>query len=203
VALILVAVAILSPSWVSAQVINHDVSSSVTTVLSGVITELVGQVRLARSAGAGVQTTQNSAIYFQYQGVPITNPFDGFLNINTATGVAFHSGGITLTVTGGYINSSVQVQVTNTGSGAGTTGVVTVILPAGLSIAQGDYINVNGIRVDVTPKPLNSVVSCFISSQPGGSHFFSASPISVAQVLAGSFRFITSSPLPDGFFGIN
>jgi len=138
VALILVTAAILSPSWVSAQVINHDVSSSVTTALSGGITELVGQVRLARSAGAGVQTTQNSSIYFQYQGVPITNPFDGLLNVNPATGVAFHSGGITITVTGGYINSSVQVQVTNTGSGAGTTGVVTVILPAGLSIAQGD-----------------------------------------------------------------
>ena len=109
--------------------------------------ELLGQAALTRSASGGaVQTTQASSLYFQYQGVPISNLFAGQGSINPVTGIFADSGGITVTVTGGYINAGVMVQVTNIGSGSSTSGLLAISLPGGLNISQGDQISVNGVK---------------------------------------------------------
>ena len=61
-----------------AQTITHDLSFSVVNVNADGPAELLGQVALTRSASGGaVQTTQASTLYFQYQGVPISNLFTG------------------------------------------------------------------------------------------------------------------------------
>src|SRR6185295_6975482 len=71
-----------------AQTITHDLSFSVVNVNANGLAELLGQVALTRSASGGaVQTTQASTLYFQYQGVPISNLFTGQGSINPVTGV--------------------------------------------------------------------------------------------------------------------
>ena len=156
-----------------AQTITHDLSFSVVNVNADGPAELLGQVALTRSASGGaVQTTQASALYFQYQGVPISNLFTAQGSINPITGVFADPGGITVTVTGGYINAGVMVQVTNIGVGGSTSGLLTVFLPGGLNISQGDQISVSGVKGNVKGIALGGKISCIISAQPANSHSF-------------------------------
>src|SRR6185295_5834667 len=93
-------------------------------------------------------------------------------SINPVTGVFAGSGGINVTVTGGYINAGVMVQVTNIGSGSSTSGILAISLPGGLNISPGDQIKVSGIKGNVKGIALGSEISCSISALPGGRHSF-------------------------------
>ena len=182
-----------------AQTITHEMSTSPVNVNANGLAELLGQVALTRSASGGaVQTTQASALYFQYQGVPISNLFAGQGSINPATGVFSDVGGITVTVTGGYINAGVTVQATNIGSGSSTSGVLAISLPGGLSISPGNQIQVIGVRGNVKGIALGGKISCVISAQPAGSHSFAITSVgSVGFVLILTPTLTTASPLPN------
>ena len=196
---------LVSAQPLGAQTITHDLSFSVVNVNADGPAELLGQVTLTRSvSGGAVQTTQASALYFQYQGVPISNLFPGQGSVNPITGVFADPGGITVTVTGGYINAGVMVQVTNIGAGGSTSGFLTVFLPSGLNISQGDQIRVGGVKGNVKGIALGGKITCIISAQPANGHSFVISPVgTVGFVLNVTPILITASPLPDAILYMN
>ena len=182
-----------------AQTITHDLSFSVLNVNADGPAELLGQVSLIRSINGGaIQTTQASALYFQYQGIPISNLFTAQGSINPSTGVFADPGGITVAVTGGYVNAGVMVQVANIGVGGTTSGLLTIFLPGGLNISQGDQISVSGVKGNVKGIALGGKISCMISAQPTNSHSFVITTVgTVAIVLNLTPILTTPSPLPD------
>ncbi len=188
-----------------AQTITHDLSFSVANVNADGPAELLGQATLTRSASGGaVQTTQASALYFQYQGVPISNLFTGQGSINPITGVFADPGGITVTVTGGYINAGVMVQVTNIGVGGSTSGLLTIFLPGGLNISQGDQISVSGVKGNVKGIALGGKISCMISAQPANSHSFVITTVGTVGIVLNLTPILTTpSPLPDAILYMN
>jgi hypothetical protein len=117
-----------------AQSISNQLSSSPTNVRGGGKAEALGDIRLTRIAGNGIQATQASSISFRYQDILIANTFSGPLTI-PVSGVLSSPGGITVTVTGGYLGAGVQVQVANLSSANSVSGMLTLSIPAGLNIA--------------------------------------------------------------------
>src|SRR5262249_26437090 len=79
------------------QTISHTVYSSTAAADLNGSKEILGQVGLrANGPAGGTQTTQSSTLGFWYQGVPITNLFEGPIYANPATGVISHPDGITV-----------------------------------------------------------------------------------------------------------
>ena len=117
--------------------------------------------------------------------------------VNPITGVISHADGITIELSGGYVSSGVTAEVFNLVAGGTTTGILTLNLPAGLSIASGDSILINGVQVDVTGKSVGDNINCLITAFPASSHLFNTSSAVVAHVADNAFRITTASLLPD------
>ncbi len=196
------AILLASSLSVRAQSITYAVTSAPTLVnLSGTQQVLGGVKLISGPAGSAVHTTSISTMQFWYQGVTITNPFDGALPVNAATGTIVHADGIVATFTGGYVQFLVTASVFNTTLGGTPVGVVTLSFPGGLSIAPGDSIQVNGVRVNFAGKKEGDSIDCLILASPSSSHVMDKVSVPVAFVVDASFRISTES-LPDGFLGV-
>jgi len=148
-------------STVQAQ-IQHTVSSNPNEVVQYGETELMGEFRLtwAATGGAGVI---GSTITITYQGVSLKN--------TTATG-------ITLTTSAGYAGVT-ATSIASTGGG----GQVVISIPNTVAPAAGDFIAVNGVRVDVSTRAVNSDINAALSSSPSNANtFLNASILRVATV---------------------
>src|SRR5262249_18311744 len=134
--------------------------------------EVLGEVRLVKSDPGVLLTSQASSISLQYQGVPIVNRFAGQEDVNLVTGVISDIGGINITLTGGYVHAGVSANVRNVSLGNTTNGVLTLSLPAGLSLSQNDQIRFNGVEVDLTGKPAYTDILCSLQSTPSNANTF-------------------------------
>jgi putative Ig domain-containing protein len=121
--------------------------------------------------------------------------------VNPITGVISHADGITIELSGGYVSSGVTAEVFNLVAGGTSTGILTLNLPGGLSIASGDTILINGVQVDVTGKSVGDSINCLITAFPASSHLFNTSSAVVGHVVDNALRITTASLLPDGLIG--
>jgi hypothetical protein len=185
------------------QSINHEISSTPAEVNVQGTAEVLGLVRLVKSDSGVLVTTQGSSISFQYQGVPIVNLFDGQKDINLGTGVISDIGGISIALTGGYFHPGVSASVRNVKLGNATNGVLTLSLPAGLSLTQGDVILVSGVEADLTGKPAYTDIVCSLQSTPSNANTFTTiSTVRVGWIVDRNPVISTTSPLPDGVTGL-
>lgn len=184
------------------QTISHTVYFSTATVNANGSSELVGEVRLAAgTSGGGAQTTQASSLRFWYQGVPITNLFDGTLFANPATGLIAHPDGITVQLTGGYVNAGVNAMVSNLPISNSLTGILTVNLPAGLTISPGDEIRIGGVQANMLGKVEGESIRCLLTAFPSSSHLVNVGFVTVGLVADPSLKISTPSSLPDALLG--
>jgi len=185
------------------QSLTHEVSSNPAEVNVQGKAEVLGVVRLVKSDPGVVVTSQGSSISFQYQQVPIANLFDGQKDIDLVTGVISDLGGISITLTGGYVHAGVSAAVRNVQLGNITNGFLTLVLPGGLSVSQGDQILVSGVRADLTGKPAYTDILCSLQSSPSNANTFNnVSTVRVGWIVDRNPVISTTSPLPDGFTGL-
>ena len=163
--------------------LNHTVSSVPLNAVQTGVAELMGQVKLTKSApNRAAQVTSASVISFLYQGLTVANTFSGSRVMNVGTGVIEASNGITISVTGGWRNAGVNASVVNIADG----GRIDLSVPAGLVINDGDTIAILGVRATLTGRPLGSDVNVSVSSTPSTAHTFgNVSQIQVARANAG------------------
>jgi hypothetical protein len=133
------------------------VTSAVTPLSQTGFTEVLGGVDLISST-AGISTADSMVL--EFSGVTITNPFNGNIALNPATGKAESPSGITLSATGGWRNSGVFISMLSSPLG----GRVQISLPAGLSISSSDTLSLNGVRVDVSSFPGDAIFKARITS---------------------------------------
>ncbi|MCI0724509.1 MAG: hypothetical protein L0338_36930, partial [Acidobacteria bacterium] len=179
----------------NAQTVFHTVSSTPTDVIQTGLSEVLGAVRLTKPAAPASGTTVASTISFQYD-VPITNlpAATQPLGINVTSGIVSDIRGITVTVTGGYKNALVTVTVSNNSASAGQ---LTVSIPAGLTIADGDYIEVSGVRGRITGKTVGVDVNVTIQANPSTSHsFVNVSVVRVSRANEGLTTIVTGVAEP-------
>lgn len=189
-----------SRGW--SQTISHNVYSSTAAVNANGSSETLGEVILVASGpGGGTQTTQVSSLRFWYQGVPITNLFDGALYANPATGLISHADGITVQLSGGYMSAAVNAVVINTVVNDVATGILTLNFPGGLVISPGDEIRVGGIRASILGKVEGESIRCLITAFPSNSHLVNAAFATVGLVVDRSLRIVTPASLPDALIG--
>ena len=168
---------IWSTSMTASAQVSHQLSSTPTDVIRSGKAEVLGEIGLTVFPAAA-QTSVISALFISYRGVPIDNLFSGPLAV-PATGTLAAEGGITLTVTGGYINpvTPVTMNVSNDAGG----GVLSIFIPAGLTLNTGDAIFVDGVRGDVTGLPNGSSVVASLSATPANAQsFLNVSEVRVA-----------------------
>ena len=184
------------------QTISHTVSASTAAVEATGSKEILGEVILAASAsGGGTQITQASSLRFWYQGVPITNRFDGALSANPATGLISHPDGITVQLSGGYVSAAVNATVSNTVVNDALTGILTLNLPGGLAISAGDAIRISGVRASILGRLEGESIRCLFTAFPSNSHLMSVAFATVGLVVDHSLRILTPGSLPDGLMG--
>jgi hypothetical protein len=201
--LVLLALLLSAGSTVLGQSITHEVSSTPAEVNVQGKAEVLGEVRLVKSDPGVLLTSQASSISLQYQGVPIVNRFDGQKGVNLVTGVISDIGGINITLTGGYVHAGVSANVRNVSLGNTTNGVLTLSLPAGLSLSQSDQILFNGVNVDLTGKPAYTDILCSLQSTPSNANTFkNVSTVRVGWIVNKNPLISNTSPLPDGFTGL-
>jgi len=164
-------------SFAQAQV-THFVSSSLPDVVKTGVAEVLGEVRLTKDIAG--QTTSGSTITFTYD-VAITNLFFGSLPMNIVTNSISDSGGITISASGGWINAGVTATVSNVGG----LGQLVVTVPNGLNLSVGNYLAVNGVRGNVTSKPLNATVSVSLDATPGAHAFTNGTTANLATAKQG------------------
>ncbi len=164
-------------SFAQAQV-THFVSSSVPDVVKTGVAEVLGEVRLTKDIAP--QATTASTITFTYD-VPITNLFLGSQAMNIVTNSIAAPGGITITASGGWIDAGVSATVSNVGG----SGQITVTVPNGLNLAVGNYLAINGVRGNLTSKPLNATVSVSLDATPGAHSFSNGTAANVATAKQG------------------
>ena len=111
--------------------IGHSVTSTPTDIQAGVV-GVLGELRLTK-VGANPQGTFASSISLVYLGVQISNTFPGSVAMNPATGT-ITANGITILLTGGWRNPGVTATAVNTA----VAGLITVVVPQGLVISEGD-----------------------------------------------------------------
>jgi hypothetical protein len=164
--------------------ITHQVSSTPVDVVQTGVTEVMGEVRLVmiNNPSHAAETTLGGTINILYQDVPITDL--GAFSALTAGHLT--NGKIDIVLTGGYLVAppvgTVAAQVVNTAAG----GLVTIALPAGMTIVEGDTITVNGVRATVTGKPVGADVNASIQSLPSNAHsFINVSTVRVARTNVG------------------
>jgi len=189
-----------SPGW--SQTISHTVSASTAAVEATGSSEILGEVILAASAsGGGTQITQASSLRFWYQGVPITNLFEGALFANPATGLISHPDGITVQLSGGYASAAVNATVSNMLVNDALTGILTLSLPGGLAISAGDEIRISGIRANIRGKVEGDSIRCLFTAFPSNSHLVNVGFATVGLVVDHSLRILTPGSLPDALIG--
>jgi putative Ig domain-containing protein/IPT/TIG domain-containing protein len=193
--------------WVTSlalgQSIDYTVSSNPVDVNVLGKAEVLGEVRLVKSDPGVVVTTQGSFISFLYQGVPIVNLFAGRRDISLVTGVISDVGGISIALTGGYVHAGLSAQVRNVVVGNIPNGLLTLALPAGLSVSQGDQIQVSGVEADLTGKQVSTDILCSLQSTPSNANTFSnVSTLVVGRTVDRSPLISTNSLLPDGITGL-
>jgi hypothetical protein len=172
----------------SAQV-SHLVSSTPTDVIQTGLAEVMGEVRLTKNnAPTGTpQTTIAGTINVLYQGVPIVNLFSGSIPITVNGGGAgigriTAANGITIDATGGYNVAGLSALVSNTPVG----GLLTLSIPGGLVINEGDTIIIDGVRATVTGLAVATDVNASIQSNPPNAHsFLNVSTVRVARTNPG------------------
>ena len=99
--------------------------------------------------------------------------------MNPATGT-ITANGITILLTGGWRNPGVTATALNTA----VAGLITVVVPQGLVISEGDLIAVNGVNAFVNVTGGDVTVS--LTSLPSTAHIFVNTPRAVvANVLTG------------------
>ncbi len=158
--------------------IGHNVTSNPTEIQAGVV-GVMGEARLTK-VGTNPQATLASTINFLYQGIQISNTFAGSVAMNPATGT-ITANGLTILLTGGWRNPGVTATALNTAVG----GLVTLSVPQGLVINEGDLITVNGVNafVNIT----GGEVNVSLTSSPSTAHIFvNTSRVPVASVLTGN-----------------
>src|SRR5262245_16643432 len=198
----LVALCTCASSLGWSQTISHTISSSAAAVDLNGSKEILGEVILTASGPAGgTQTTQASALGFWYQGVPITNLFEGAVYANPATGLISHPDGITVQLSGGYVNAAVNATVSNIVVNNVQTGVLRLNFPGGLAISSGDKIRISGVRASILGKVEGEIIQCLLSAFPSNSHVVNVSLATVGLVVDQSFRILTPGSLPDGLMG--
>jgi hypothetical protein len=193
----------LTAIWISvgnAQTVSYEVSSTPTELNNSGEYEVMGEVRITKASVNGTpQTTQASTISFLYSGVAIKNTFIGLLPVNLGTGVIADTGGITVTLSGGFVSSGVAAQVINQVTPTGTNGILILNIPGGLIIGQGDSIRVNGVQTDATRLSPSLDLLCFLQANPSSAHSFNnVSFVRVGRVVDKNPLIITLSPLLEG-----
>lgn len=179
----------------NAQTVFHTVSSTPTDVIQTGLSEVLGAVRLTVPGTPPSGTTVASTINFQYD-VPITNlpAATQPLGINVGTGIVSDTRGITVTVTGGFINAGVQVTVSNNSTSAGQ---LTVSIPAGLTVAANDNIQISGVRGRITGKSTGQDVNVTIQANPSTAHsFVNVSVVRVSRANEGLTTVVTGRVEP-------
>jgi len=184
------------------QTISHTLYASTAAVEATGSKEILGEVRLAaRASGGGTQITQVSSLRFWYQGVPITNRFEGALSANPATGLISHPDGITVQLSGGYVSAAVNAMVSNTLVNDALTGILTLNFPGGLTISAGDEIRISGIRANILGKVEGESIRCLITAFPSNSHVVDVGFATVGLVVDHSLRILAPGSLPDALMG--
>ena len=171
----------------SAQV-THQVSSTPVDVIQTGVTEVLGEVRLVmiNNPSHANETTIGGTINVLYQDVPITN----LAAFGALTAGHITNGAIDIVLTGGYLTGAVTAQAVNTAAG----GLVTLSIPAGLVIVEGDTITINGVRATVTGKPVGADVDASIQSLPSNSNsFINVSTVRVARTNVGLVVDVTAT----------
>jgi hypothetical protein len=183
----------------NAQTVNYDVSSTPTELNSVGEFEVLGEVRITKaSVGGAPQSTQASTVSFLYSGIAIKNTFKGLLPVNLGTGLIADTGGIAVTLSGGFVSSGVAAQVFNQVTPTGTNGTLILNIPGGLIIAQGDSIRVNGVQTDATQLSPGVDLVCYLQSTPSSAHSFNnVSSVRVGRVVDRNPLIATPSPLPE------
>ena len=174
----------------SAQV-THQVSSTPVDVIQTGVTEVLGEVRLVmiNNPSHADETTIGGTINVLYQDVPITN-LAAFGTLGAVTAGHITNGAIYIVLTGGYLTGAVTAQAVNTAAG----GLVTLSIPAGLVIVEGDTITINGVRATVTGKPVGADVDASIQSLPSNSNsFINVSTVRVARTNVGLVVDVTAT----------
>jgi hypothetical protein len=170
----------------SAQ-LTHQVSSTPVDVIQTGVTEVMGEVRLVmiNNPSHADETTMGGTINVLYQDVPITDL--GAFGALTAGHLT--NGKIDIVLTGGYLTGAVTAQAVNTAAG----GLVTVSIPGGLTIVEGNTITINGVRATVTGKPVGADVNASIQSLPSNAHsFINVSTVRVARTNVGLLVDVTA-----------
>ncbi|MEW5976819.1 MAG: putative Ig domain-containing protein [Acidobacteriota bacterium] len=198
-----IAIALFLACPLFGQTITHQVSFTPTVVSATGLAEVLGEIRLTQtSPGGGSQTTTASTVRLTYN-VPITNLFVGRKAVDLATSTISDVGGITISLSGGYGAAGIAAEVANLTVGDNVNGVLTLIIPQGLTISQGDQIRVNGVRGDVTALNVSDTVTCLLSAAPSSSHsFLNLDVIRVGLITDNSLK-ITTSELPDAFLAMD
>lgn len=141
----LLCVAFMGFAGTSFAVIRWDVVPSPTEVITIGRSEVVGSITLfARGTG----TTGTSAGGSAQIGIIFTNPA---LQIDNTT-----ASGIKLIKSGGFATTTVAiVNVENKDINGRCSGFITINIPYGLSIADGDFLRVEGVRgrIDLSGPP--------------------------------------------------
>lgn len=179
----------------NAQTVFHTVSSTPTDVIQTGLSEVLGAVRLTVPGTPPSGATVASTINFQYD-VPITNlpAATQPLGINVANGTVSDIRGITVTVTGGFINPGVSVTVSNNST---TAGQLTISIPAGLIVAANDNIQISGVRGRITGKSVGQDVNVTIQANPSTSHsFVNVSVVRVSRANEGLTTIVTGRAEP-------
>jgi len=164
-------------SFAPAQV-THFISSSVPDVVKTGVAEVLGEVRLTKDIAP--QATTASTITVTYD-VPITNLFLGSQPMNIVSNSIAAPGGIAITASGGWIDAAVSATVSNVGG----FGRITVTVPNGLNLEVGNYLAINGVRGNLTSKPLNATVSVTLDATPGVHSFSNGTAANVATAKQG------------------
>ena len=158
--------------------VTHFVSSTVPDAVKTGVAEVFGEVRLTKDIAP--QATSASTITFMYD-VSITNLFLGSQAMNVVTNSIVAPGGITITGSGGWINAGVSATVSNVGG----LGQITVTVPNGLNLSVGNYLAINGVRGNLTSKPLNATASVSLDATPGAHSFTNGTTSNVATAKQG------------------
>jgi hypothetical protein len=162
--------------------VGLEVTATPDFVIQTGVAEVLGEVKFSKAVTQTTQTTQSSTLRILYQASPITNAFTSTEAINPANAAILDADGITIHATGGFINAGVTATITaDTGSG----GQIILGIPAGLVLNDNDSLRINGVRGNVTARPLYSDVSITVDQTPSNAYSLTIRSSQVATVQNG------------------
>jgi hypothetical protein len=177
----------------SAQVPAFDVTSSPTLVIASGGSEVLGTVVLTASITCGSNAdghcvSTGGTISALYVGTPIAN------DVSTGVTVSETIGGVTTTApTSGTLITG-TVTVANTSAGA----VVSIGIRAGVDLAAGDQLTINGVRGVIVSSPASAPgtsVRAQLTASPSTVASLSSALVTVGFSSVG-LAFVSAAPGP-------